>query len=353
MGESTLKEFYSITFEGMSGKITFSPSSGFVDRSVNLYQIVGGYERYVAYTNKTSNIVFLQDFVSIPDKVRVVNLPHISIVCLFLITHFLELLIVISLHILTFIYRNTKQVKASSHKLLQPAFFGAYLFLFSMICYTLFFTHELNPTFGNLICNIVWIWLLSISFTMAKGIIALRAWRLYRIFTHYMNPGKFISNTALLIILLFLVLVDVILAIIRTFVDRMEFKFVEFTPKSGQSEFIHVDQSCVSSQPVMWIFVYGYKVSLLFAMIILSILTHRIPNQMFSTSLLRVSSYIYSLVFVIGLTLYYLYVFLLDRRSNIDFYIFSVTTSVLSITLVLLVAAQPLLSIIKSKLKSF
>ena len=353
LGESILKEFYSINFKGMSGKIAFNKNNGFVDRSVNLYQIVGGYERHVAYTSKTTNIVFLQDFVSIPDSVRIVSLPHLSIVCFFLVTHFLELLVVISLHILTFVYRNTKYVKASSPKLLHPAFCGTYLFILCMICYTLFFTHELNSVFGNLLCKAVWIWLLPISFTMVKGIITLRAWRLYRIFTHYMNPGKFISNTALFIMLLIMVLVDVVFAIIRTFVDRMEFTFVEFTPKSGQSEFLHVDQTCVESAAVTWIFVYGYKACQILAMIILSILTHRIPNQTFSTAMLRVFSYIYSLVFVIGLLLYYLYARLLEPRSNTDFYIFSVMTSVLLMTSLSLVVAPPLLLIIQSKLKSF
>ena len=351
LGESILKEFYSIyNFEGMSGKIAFDRNSGFVDRSVNLYRIVGGYERHVAYTSKT-NIVFLQDFVSIPDSVRIVSLPHISIVCLFLVAHFLQFLVVISLHILTFIYRNTKYVKASSHKLLQSMFCGTYVSILCIILYTLFSTHELNSVFGNLICKAVWIWLLPISYTLAEGIVALKAWRLYRIFTHYMNPGKLISDTALLTMLLIMVLVDVVFAIIRTFVDRMEFTFVEFTPKSGQSEFLHVDQQCVESAAVTWIFVYGYKACQIIAMIILSILTHRIPNQTFSTAMLRVFSYIYSLTLIIGLSLYYLYAHLLDKYSNTDFYVFNVMSSILLLIFISLVVAPPLLPVIRRKLK--
>lgn len=350
--ELILKEFYSIDFQGMSGQIKFNSISGFVDRSANLFQVMDGNEVHTAYYN-TTKVEILQHIVSIPDFIKVVQLPPLGLVCFFLIMYFTELVIAFSLHILYFLYRNNKFVKASSPKLLQAAYAGAYIHALSMLFYISFFVGELSPAVGNLLCKAVWIWFLPIGFTMMMGIITLRAWRLYRIFTHYLNPGKFISNTALMIILSFLVLADVVLAIIRTFIDQMNFQFVEInTPKTTKIDYFLVDQTCVSSQPLVWIVVYAYKFGLCSVMIVISILTHRIPNQTFSTKLLRVFSYIYSLTFAIGFSLYYFYVFL-DSRSNTDFHIFSVMLFVFFSAFICLILAPPLFPVIRHKLKMF
>ena len=352
--EAILREFYSLDFQGMSGRIHFNADIGIVDHLVNLYQVTNGQERHIASANSSAvTVVASQEFNAIHDVARAVALPHTGIVVFFLITHCVELLIVIVLHLITFLYRNTKSVKASSPKLVHPAFVGVYFFIAGMMLYTLFFANKLSEIIGTLFCQAVWVWLFPISFTLMMGIITLRAWRLHRIFTHYMNPGKFISNHALLTILSILILFDVIIAIVWTISDPFHFQFVEYKIKSGQTYDLIIDQSCVSTHDILplWIgTVFTYKIGLLVAMIVLSVLTHQIPNQAFSTTLLRVFSYVYSISFVIGFSLYYLFVFF-NRQSNIDFYILSVLLSVLLLSFVGLVILPPLLPAIKNKLK--
>ena len=345
----TLEQFYSINFQGMSGNITFNSNSGFVDRLVNLYQVVNGTEKHVA----CSNGVTLKDFKTIPDVMRAVGLPHIGIVGFFLGTHCVELLAVVLLHMFTFQYRNTKFVKASSPKLIQPALLGTYLLILAMTLNTFFYVKELSSVTGGIICQAVWTWLLPISFTLMMGIITVRVWRLYRIFTHYLNPGKFISNPALFAILLILVLLDILIATVWTVVDPMRFEFIEYTVKNGTTVDLLEDQSCTSNYTPLWIgVVFTYKLSLLLAMILLSVLTHRIPNQAFSTALLRVFSYVFSAVFVIGFSLYYL-LFFFDRHSNIDFLILSILLTILLLVFIIFVVIPPLQPVIKHKLKSF
>ena len=354
LAEAILKEFYSLDLQGISGHVSFNINSGVVDRLVNLYQVTGGYERRVAYANNSVSVT-LQDFNTIHDIVKAVALPYIGFVIFFLVTHCIELFAVIVLHLITFLHRNTKFVKASSPKLVQPAFVGVYFFITGMMLYTMFFANKLSPVIGTVICQAVWVWLFPISFTLMMGIVTVRAWRLYRIFTHYMNPGKFISNRALLTILSILVLFDVVIAIVWTTCDPFQFQFVEYKVKSGQTDDLIIDQSCVSAYDIapLWIgIVFTYKTGLLFVMIVLSVLTHRIPNQAFSTTLLRVFAYTYSASFVIGFSLYYLFLFL-NRQSNIDFYVLSVLLSVLLLSFVALVIVPPLLPVIKHKLKMF
>ena len=62
---------------------------------------------------------------TVPALKRAVGLPHSGIVGFFLATHCVELLVVVVVHFFTLKYRDTKFVKASSPKLIQPAFVGA------------------------------------------------------------------------------------------------------------------------------------------------------------------------------------------------------------------------------------
>ena len=142
--------------------------------------------------------------------------------------------------------------------------------------YTMFFANKLSPVIGTVICQAVWVWLFPISFTLMMGIVTVRAWRLYRIFTHYMNPGKFISNRALLTILSILVLFDVVIAIVWTTCDPFQFQFFEYRVKIGQTDDLLIDQGCVSAYGILplWIGIsFTYKIGLLFVMIVLSVLT--------------------------------------------------------------------------------
>ena len=121
---------------------------------------------------------------------------------------------------------------------------------------------------------------------------------MYRIF----NPGKFMSNRALLTILSFMIFFDMLITIIWTISDPFQFQFVEYKVKNGQTYDIIIDQGCILAHGIehLWIgTVLTYKISLLVVIIVLSVLTHQIPNQSFSTTLLLVFSYVYFILFVI------------------------------------------------------
>ena len=156
------------------------------------------------------------------------------------------------IHIFTILYYDSKFVKASSPKLMQLAFIGAYIQILAMFLNSAFFARDLSPLIGGIICQTVWTWFLPISFTLMMGIITVRAWRLYRIFIHYLKPGNFISNSALLAILLVLVLFDLLIAIIWTAVDPNKFIFLEYMIKKENIQDVYLDQSCNSKYNFLW-----------------------------------------------------------------------------------------------------
>ena len=86
---------------------------------------------------------------------------------------------------------------------------------------------------------------------------------------------------------------------------------------------VYLDQSCNSKYIFLWMgLIFTYKIGLHFVMMILSILTYKIPNRTFSTALLHVFSYVYSAIFIIGFAIYFLVLFI-DCHSNIS-YIFQI-----------------------------
>jgi gamma-aminobutyric acid type B receptor len=312
-----LDKFYSLDFQGISGNIRFDSNGGYVTRQANLYQILDDEVKLVAYSNGTHTVVQLADIHTIPDVVGFLTLPHRGIVGFFFTIQSIGLVVVVILHFATLIRRNTKIVKASSPKLVQPAYFGTYAFILTMMLYVSFFSSKVHsPTVGMFICQTVWAWLMPLSFTLTMGIVTLRTWRVYRIFFHFINPGKFISNPALFCILLIMVSIDLLIGTIWTALDTMQFYIVEYTTEGTPANEILLDQTCFSRYNAVWLgVVFLYRIILLLIMVTLALLTRNIPNQTFATTSLRVFSYIFSMVMILGFSLYFFFLYTSPHSS--------------------------------------
>ena len=119
---------------------------------------------------------------------------------------------------MTIVYRNTQSVKATSPKLIHMVFLGGYVFIAIFMLLNIAWATDFGPEIDAPIYQIVWAWGLPLSFTLTVGIVTLRTWHLYRIFMHYLDPGKFLSYPALTLTVLLIASesVDVVIAIIWT-----------------------------------------------------------------------------------------------------------------------------------------
>ena len=352
----TLKEFYSIDFEGISGHISFNTSSGFLNRQVNLFFVNSGTENHVAtYTNNGMIVIdSLQNTETVPDIVTTVGLLDKPIVGCFLAIACIVFIAIAVLHILTLLHRHSEHIKASSPKLIQMAFLGEYIFIMAVLLYNIQRIKVYSPREGTIICQLLWMWSLPLCFTLKMGIVIVRTWRIYRIFKHYLDPGRFISNSALLTILIVLVTIDILYAIVWTAVDPMHLEFIEYVVKNGRTNELFVDQSCVCKYRYVWLGIgFTYKVVLLLVMIILSILTRNIPNRKFATTSLRVFSYLFSAVFIIGFCVYYFFL-LFDpntRASNADYFTLCVVFNILVLIFIVFVVIPPIFPVLRNTFK--
>ena len=184
---------------------------------------------------------------------------------------------------------------------------------------------------------------MPLSFTLTMGIVTLRTWRVYRIFFHFINPGKLISNPTLFCILLIMVSIDLLIGTIWTASDSMEFYLVPYTTEDTPANEILLDQTCFSRYNAMWLgVVFLYRIILLLVMVTLALLTRNIPNQIFVITSLRVFSYIFSMVMVLGFSLYYLFLYT-SPHSSIGPISLCVTLNIMLILFIACILAPPVM----------
>ena len=352
-----LEKFYAsdFEFEGMSGSVSFDPDSGYIDRPSNLYQIIDGEERHIAYNNRTD--IILIDGESprfIDDIVRTLGSALSPIfIAFFAFLQFLWFFVMVFLHVLTVLYKNSKSVKASSPNLSHFAFAGGYLLIFGLMLF-LFLKIKQHPAHvSGALCHTTWVWVFPGSFTLAVGTVTVRTWRLYRIFAHYLDPGKFISNTALITMLVALLSVDLVIAVIWTATDPRKQVIVTRTIEIGPATELVIDLICRSQYEIVWLtLVLLYKVALLMVMVALTVLTRHIPNKTFATTSLRVFSYTFSAVFGIGFGLYYFFLYFSSYSvdSNINYSILYTTLNIIAFLYVLCVFSPPLAPVLREKI---
>lgn len=349
LARAILEEFYAsdFEFEGMSGRISFNPSNGFFNRTFYLYQIVDGKETRIRENDFPLDLV-------ISDNVRADRSVSHVLIGFFAFLHFLFFFIILILHILTVVYRHSKSVKASSPNLSHFAFSGTYLLIFGLMLFLFSSVREHPENVSSPICHTVWVWLFPISFTLVIGTIIVRTWRLYRIFNHYLDPGRFISNPVLVTMLLIMLSVDIIIATVWTAVDPRRVILAQDTIRNGIAKEEVIIRTCRSENDSIWLsLVTSYRVAQLLVMVILALLTRHIPNKTFATTTLQIFSYAYSAVFGIGFTLYFFFLFFSSASyrldSNINYAILYIMGTVMVVLFIVCVFGPPLMPVIRDK----
>ena len=206
-----------LEFEGVSGRVKFNETTGFVSRGIDIMQLRGKDLKQMLYYNATIllhvNTTPLQAIEDNFDNFGRISKVPVWVSVLFLIFTFLIAIVLASLQCISIVYQKSPSVKASSLKILHLAYVGCYLTIAGIMC-------ESIVTFLNshrvIKCELeqVSLSLLFCGMTLIFSTICVRTWRLYRIFVHFTNPGMFISDKALfgLICLCFILELPVILA---------------------------------------------------------------------------------------------------------------------------------------------
>ena len=301
------EQLFTLDFEGLSGKIQFNRTTGRVRQNASIFLINEGSVTKLGYYNRETNQlpagdIYIRDVFNI--VIKTVPKPLVYVI---LVVTTLSFLLTLLLNILTCAYRNTPSVKASSVRLGQVVFVGCYVNALSLILalLTYGFSDEINEL---VLCNFQHLldFTVSVGLTVIFGAICVRLWRLYRIFSHYKNPGN-VSDRFLLLIVVATVAIDLVFTLPAFFLDQYE-PVTRDLDISNSADTRYVVLMCERNYFYPWL-VGGLLVSaiLLTCIIILAILTRKIPQKNFKTNLVLYLCYILVGIIPFLLGLYYVF----------------------------------------------
>ena len=301
------EQLFTLDFEGLSGKIQFNRTTGRVRQNASIFLINEGSVTKLGYYNRENNQlsageIYIRDVFNI--VIKTVPKPLVYVI---LVVTTLSFLLTLLLNILTCAYRNTPSVKASSVRLGQVVFVGCYINALSLILalLTYGFSDEINEL---VLCNFQHLldFTVSVGLTVIFGAICVRLWKLYRIFSHYRDPGN-VSDCFLLLIVVATVAIDLVFTLPAFFLDKYE-PIVRDLDISNSDGTQYVVLMCERNYFYPWL-VGGLLVSaiLLTCIIILAILTRKIPVKNFKTNLVLYLCYILVGIIPFLLGLYYVF----------------------------------------------
>ena len=343
-----------LDFNGVSGRIRFRNTTGYVPRIVDLYQITKANDMHlVAYYDSehgtirtiSDNFTFIND--TFRQEVIYTSVP-LPLICVFSLITIIGVVIAFTFHILTVIYRHKKPVRASSVKLAHITYIGCYILSVGVLSFDIVEVLS-GPADSYTRCNLTYVayFTSSTGGILIFGTICAHTWRLYRIYCHYLQPGRFISERFLVAFILILFSSNLILCSFWVGFDRLlpseveTRHVVELKDTEGSSTGFIIQDSiqfkCLQTSSFYWL-----ATQLVFTLLVmagalcLAILTRSIPHKDFKTKRTILLVYILSGILIVGFVTSYI---LLSRDSAvaIQFVVHSsVLNSVIFLTMLFL-----------------
>ena len=293
-----------IDFSGVSGRIKFINNT--VSRIINISQALNSIEVLIGEYDPESKMLSVGMSGLIP-KCPTEDLIYRVVRVLFFTAAGIALAMTLISHTLTLFYWNQIHIKASDPRLSQYIFVGCYLCCLGIVVYTTAKTYPISLEQYGICCYVI-NYSVFIGFCLINSTICAKTWRLYRIFTHFDNPGPFVSNFALNAFVISSVLLMVTLLVTWSVA----------APYQGR---LQPDGTvkCVGKSYDIWIWVLlGYCWMLVLFSAVLSLATSKLPRS--QQKLYRINSpaligYTSSIILIISCVLVAIF------RSATSYYI--------------------------------
>ena len=311
VAEIVQKQILQLTFDGVSGSIAFDKTTGFVGRGVNVLQLQERELKLLMYFNDTGIVsmnanVKLQAIEDNFDNFGSISRVPDYIIALCLVTTVIILILLTSSHFISIVYRKFPSVKASNLKIVHMAYFGCYLTILGITC------DSAGAILGSDRQRKCWLVqatfvLVLCGMTLIYSTICARTWRLYRIFIHFTNPGRFISDWSLFVFVCSCLAVELPVVLAWAIADPIYPEIIR--DDSLRSARIH----CTSETLKIWLSVLiVYNATILFLSCYFALRCNKISQKDFKTNSILILAYVLTLEFTIGAGIY----FLLPKTNN-------------------------------------
>ena len=355
------KELFKVRFDGASGPIQFRAESRSPVTDIKVFQLKlnetnSDVEKVeVAFFNGTLTVhnipnasaVFISDTF---DNKRVFIHKALGILVIFIASILLGF--TGALHIASTVWYRYRAIKATSPNISHLIFGGCYLFGISVIIYSVQQTFSWSGIVYSVLCN-TFRWSLILGYTLIFGTVLAKVWRVYRLFKHFRNesPGYLLSDNALIIFVILLLVADTFLCTIWDSTDPFVYEeYVESRIQINKIPSLLTRSICNCRHFSLWIIVVGtYKGAIALLLVTFSILNRKIRRRDFQHTK-KINILIYSLTMMGGV---FFPIYFLLRRSDIHIS-FVILCMILSITILmscLILFLTPVGQVIKIKME--
>ncbi len=344
-------------FSGLSGSIKFDSTTGYNKRRVNIFQVSNRTVEVIGHFYKFNDSLSLFNNNNLINTTLGIQLEsvRIEVASLFTLITLLQLFVISALQVLTIVHRKHKSIRASNSKLNHSVFIGCYIIIITLLLFL--WPYKTLPVLEGRaqICLVFNLWLLPISISLIFAPLITHVWRLYRIFTHFDRPGCCLSNNALCGIVGLQVCVDLLIGTLSTVFAPAEVSLSRTGRVSPDGKVI-VSPMCRQGSQELWLLVWVYKYTQVFALFVLSCFTNVKMNKNFSTSRFKIGSY---LIIVLSTTLLPLYLFLwiTDADIHADVVVMCILGNSFLLLCTLFILLPPVMEVLrkrnKTKINSF
>ena len=291
------------------------------------------------------------------ELVTINTLPIIEVVStplavVFFLSTALIVILMLTLHILSIIFRHSKSVKANSLYLLTVGYFGGYIVATMVIVY--FIQKTVYIVSDALYVHLCQTFLLvgTIGLTLVSGTCLVRTWRLYQIFIRYKNPARFISDAHLIFGILCMTTIDFFICLIWFVFDPIKRMYIKINvdPINGRA----ISRAICHSQayPMLLMLVMSYQlVPVLVTCWFSYLLLKKIPKSQseFRSNLTIKFVYVVLFIFGLGSPLYLLFHYFL-QNLQLEFVVLGVAFNGIMIAACILLFLPPLVPVAKKYL---
>ncbi len=202
----------SLDFQGISGRIRFSRNETFVPRVVDIFQVRNNTLVLLEYYNDTDDTLGNETAPYISDKFLLVTEKSLFTGAVLLVTIVLISIILIGFQLLSVAYVKHTSIRATSPRVYHLTYIACYILLSACVLKLVAIFFNLPEYALNSEC---WIdksaeFLFGTGDVLLYATLAAISFRIYRIFVHYMNPGKFIQDLYLISFIVIITLVYIV-----------------------------------------------------------------------------------------------------------------------------------------------
>ena len=353
------KHLLALNFSGLTGNIHFHQETLEVPHEMTIYQLdkekpsprkIGIF--YKGSLDTFDSATFVQ-----PIKRELIVVSTVA-AAIFFSSGILIFAVIAGVHLIYILLRHNQSIRAKSPHFVHTIFSGCYLFVLAALLdtvrtanwteYSDIESAEFIICIGTL-CNAIY-WCLTLGTALIFGTMLVLSWRIYRIFSHYLHPGKMISDPVLAGMVGLLAMIHVTVLTAWSYHDPLLVNF-ELADEGIMAGVLPIYQHCSSGHFFIWLLLWLLDELIIALVVVLSILNRHVPKKDYINNTKSYTATVYIMSFINGICWPIYFSFDHRKNTNVPYVFFQILTLGSPLSALLLLFLPPLIPLFRSKAK--